>query len=99
VNKYPKKKERENTEVIYLTEIVEDTALYLRLYVLDVGQLQEKAIPFVNDTKSAKNTNIVPESQSLSEPSSSFTTEAEVAHNLNMAKLVALKAAELGSTS
>jgi len=61
----------------------------------DAGQLQGKAIPSVDDTKSSKNTNMVPEAQGLSEPSSSSATEAEVAHDLNVAKLAAMKAAEL----
>lgn len=61
----------------------------------DAGQLQGKAIPSVDDMKSAENTNMVSEAQGLAEPSGSSATEAEVAHDLNVAKLAAMKAAEL----
>ncbi|KAH9312526.1 hypothetical protein KI387_027561 [Taxus chinensis] len=58
------------------------------------GQLQEKDTS-IDDRKSVKNTNTVPEAKGLSEPAGSTATEAEVAHDLNAAKLAAMKAAEL----
>lgn len=61
------------------------------------GQLEGKATPSVDDTKTAKSkdTIMVPEAQGTSEPSNSTATEAEVAHDLNAAKIAAMKAAEL----
>lgn len=61
----------------------------------NAGQTEGKSTLLVDDKKSDKSTNKLPEAQGLSESASSIATEAEVAHDLNAARLAAIKAAEL----
>ncbi|XP_057815536.1 uncharacterized protein LOC131029158 isoform X2 [Cryptomeria japonica] len=61
----------------------------------NAGQIEGKGTLLVDDKKSDKSTNKLPEAQGLSESASSIAAEAEVAHDLNAAKLAAMKAAEL----